>query len=193
MVSYVLPMFEKMFDTYHLPVEASQLSSLQTETKTFSKGEIITHQGEVENYIYLIKKGAVLIGTFQEQKEAILDFWFEGDYFSSYMSFLTRKPSQVYIETLASSIVERIDYGQMQSLYGKFAMANTLGRLIAESLYVHKTQRELDLLTKSAEQRYRDLLEKGKTIIEQVPVNKIARYLGIHPESLSRIRANVIS
>jgi CRP/FNR family transcriptional regulator, anaerobic regulatory protein len=186
-------MFEKMFHTFRLPVEASLMSNLKTETKTFSKAEIITHQGEVENYIYLIKKGAVLIGTFQEQKEAILDFWFEGDYFSSYMSFLTRKPSQVYIETLDPSLVERIDYGQMQSLYGQSATANTLGRLIAESLYVHKTQRELDLLTKTAEQRYRDLLEKDNAIIEQVPVNKIARYLGIHPESLSRIRANVIS
>jgi CRP-like cAMP-binding protein len=186
-------MFEKMLDQYQLSPADSQLSNFKTETKTFGKGEIITHQGDVENYIYLIRKGAVLVGTFQEQKEAILDFWFEGEYFSSYMSFLTRKPSQVYIETLVPSLVERIDYGQMQLLYRQSATANTLGRLIAESHYVRKTQRELDLLTKTAEQRYKDLLEKGNRIVEQVPVHKIARYLGIHPESLSRIRANVIS
>jgi CRP-like cAMP-binding protein len=81
----------------------------------------------------------------------------------------------------------------MQSLYRNSPTANQLGRLMAESLYIRKTQRELDLLTKTAEERYKDLLEKGKTIMEEIPVNKIARYLGIHPESLSRIRANLIS
>jgi CRP-like cAMP-binding protein len=184
-------MFENMFNKYNLPFDASH--TLKTETKTLGKGDMLIHQGEIESYIYFIRKGAVLVGTAYNQKEAILDFWFEGDYFSSYMSFLSRKPSQVYIETLAPTVVERTHYNQMQSLYRNSPTANQLGRLMAESLYIRKTQRELDLLTKTAEERYKDLLEKGKTIMEEIPVNKIARYLGIHPESLSRIRANLIS
>src|SRR4028119_1836672 len=181
-------MFEKILNKYNLPLDDS--ISLKSETKTFGKGDIITQQGEVENYIYFIRKGAVLVGTFYKEKEAILDFWFEADYFSSYMSFLSRKPSQVYIETLAPTVVERIHYDQMQALYQHSPTANQLGRLMAESLYIRKTQRELDLLTKTAEERYKNLLEKGRIIMEEIPVNKIARYLGIHPESLSRIRAN---
>lgn len=169
------------------------MSDLKTETKTYGKGETITHQGDVEDYIYFIVQGAVLVGTFYDQKEAILDFWFEGDYFSSYMSFLSRKPSKVYIETLAQTVVERINYEQMQSLYRHSPSANTVGRLMAESLYIRKTQRELDFMTKSAEERYKELLEKDSRIMQEVPVNKVARYLGIHPESLSRIRSNLIS
>ena len=74
-------MFEKILNKYNLPLDDS--ISLKSETKTFGKGDIITQQGEVENHIYFIRKGAVLVGTFYKEKEAILDFWFEADYFSS--------------------------------------------------------------------------------------------------------------
>ena len=62
-----------------------------------------------------------------------------------------------------------------------------------EQAYLRKVQREKDFLTKTAEERYNDLLKTHPDYIIQIPVNKIARYLGIHPESLSRIRKKLNS
>jgi hypothetical protein len=71
-------------------------------------------------------------------------------------------------------------------------LANQLGRVVTEDLFIKKSNREKDFLTKSAEERYIELLSKRVDIIKMVSVNKIAKYLGIHPDSLSRIRKKII-
>jgi CRP-like cAMP-binding protein len=64
---------------------------------------------------------------------------------------------------------------------------------IAQQLFLSRAEREKDFLTRSAEERYRKLFEKDREVIKLIPGNKIARYLGIQPESLSRIRKSIIS
>ena len=59
-------------------------------------------------------------------------------------------------------------------------------------MFLARARREKDFLTLSAEERYLALMHKAPEVIQLIPVNKIARYLGIQPESLSRIRKSVI-
>ena len=68
-----------------------------------------------------------------------------------------------------------------------------MGRILTERAYMRKAQREKDLLSKTAEERYADLLSTRGEYVAQIPVNKLAKYLGIHPESLSRIRKKLNS
>ncbi len=166
---------------------------IETEKTTFRKGDILTHAGEVENYIYFITKGSVKVSYFTDTKEYILDFWFQDDFFSSYMSFLERTPALTQVTALTETEVESIQYSQLYTLYRTSHIASEIGRKMAERLYIHKTRKEIDLISLTAEQRYRNLLEHSKNLIQEVPVKYIASYLGIEPESLSRIRKKIIT
>jgi len=68
-----------------------------------------------------------------------------------------------------------------------------LGRIETEKLYLKKVQREKALLTKTAEERYLSLLNTHPEIIQQISIRDISKYLGIQPESLSRIRKKIFS
>lgn len=164
---------------------------LVTETVTFQKGDCLTTIGEVENYIYLIVSGGVKVSYFVEIKEYILDFWFQGDFFSSYVSFIERTPALTQITAISETKVERIDYHQLQATYKASHLGSEIGRRMAELMYIHKTKKEIELISLTAEQRYKKLLEESKNLILEVPVKDIASYLGIEPESLSRIRRKI--
>ena len=177
-----------------LDIEAAELaSSLETESCTFAKGSIITPHHTVENYIYLLKKGSVKVSYFKDINEYILDFWFDGDFFTSYVSFIERKPSLTQITALTEIEVERTHYSQLETMYGSSLLGNQIGRKMAERMYVHKTMKEIELISLSAEERYRKLLNKSRDLVLEVSVKDIASYLGIQPESLSRIRRKILS
>lgn len=165
----------------------------QGEVKHYDKGDFIIKEGDVEQYLYYLKSGTVKVGILKGSEEWLLDFWFDEDFFSSYTSFLTREPSRVFIQALTAVEVFRFHYDSLQEAYKKSNAANLVGRLMAEHLFIRKTQREIDFLTKSAEERYFDLIKFDPEVIQRIPVNQIARYLGIQPESLSRIRRNLNS
>ncbi len=70
---------------------------------------------------------------------------------------------------------------------------NASGDYFAETLYVHKTNREIDLLSLTAEEQYLQLLQKNPKLVNTISVKHLASYLGIQLESLSRIRQKVSS
>jgi hypothetical protein len=71
------------------------------------------------------------------------------------------------------------------------SIGNFLGRIAAEDLYLRKAERELSFLTETAEERYLHLIEKDKTLLQNVPLKYIASYIGITPQALSRIRKRI--
>jgi CRP-like cAMP-binding protein len=166
---------------------------LLPHTYQVGKGEYLTRSGEVEQRIYYMVKGAVKVAIMASGEERILDFWFAPAFFSSYTSFLQRTPSKVYIQTLDHCEMAHIEYKAVQESYQSSLFFNQVGRKMAERLFILKTQREIDFLTKTAEERYAELISASPEIIQNIPVHQIARYLGIHPASLSRIRKKLFS
>jgi CRP-like cAMP-binding protein len=159
--------------------------------KTFNKGDTITSYGQIERSAYFLISGLVEIAVLKGIDEKIIEFFLPGCFFGSYTSFLLQQPSDVQASALRDSEVEVIDYTELQRAYKTSLVANQLGRLATESIFIISTTREKDFLTKSAQERYDDLILKRPDIIKLVPVHKIAKYLGIHPESLSRLRKSI--
>lgn len=184
-------MFEKLLQLTGI-VSAELPFEWDTETVSYKKGEVITQQGEVEQYIYWIKEGSVKVSFFIDIKEFILDFWFADDLFTSFASLIEQTPSQTQITALTDVAVERVSYIQLQQIYKHSLQGSEIGRRMAERMYMHKTRKEIELLTLTAEQRYEKLLEQSKRLILEIPVKDVASYLGILPESLSRIRRKVM-
>ncbi len=157
------------------------------------KGKIITDYGQIERRLYFINSGFVQLTMLHEGEEKIIDFFFHDSFVCAFTSFLKQEPSDVRVTSLVDCHMEGIQYSHLQEAYGTSLLANKLGRLLTEQIYMVKTKREKDFLTKSAQERYADLISLRPDILKLIPVNKIAKYLGVHPESLSRIRKSLIS
>lgn len=156
---------------------------------TIPKHTILTDYGQVERKAYFLLKGIAKISMIrQDGEERVLEFFFPGQFFSAYSSFLNQKPSDVQVKVLTEAHVQVLTHESMQAAYAHSLLANKLGRLAAEFYYIRKTQREKDFLTKTASERYLDLLHGRPELVQQIPIQMIAKYLGVTAESLSRIR-----
>jgi CRP-like cAMP-binding protein len=163
------------------------------KTKSFSKNETITDYGVIESQIYFLKSGIIQVSIAHNDEEKILDFFFKNHFFCSYTSLLKQLPSDVKLIALTNCEVEIINYLEINKLHETSLITNKLGRILNERLYLRKVKREKEFLVKSAFERYNDLLIENPEFINNIPLNKIAKYLGILPESLSRIRKQIVS
>ena len=158
------------------------------QEQVFAKGEVITDYGQIERKIYFIDNGLVQLTVVHDGEERIVEFFSEDSFVSSYSSFIKQEPSDCRITALTSCEMEVIRYSDLQKAYETSLLANKIGRIFTEQIYMVKGKREKDFLSKSAHERYEELVATRPDIIRLVPVNKIAKYLGVQPESLSRIR-----
>jgi Cyclic nucleotide-binding domain len=157
----------------------------------FKKHAELSKIGVIEKYGYFIQEGIVQAAIESHGEEKIIDFFLQDQFVSSYTSFLTQKPSDVVISAVTDCVVEVIDLEKMQAAYATSIVTNQLGRYAIEKVYIKRIEREKSFLTKSAPEKYLELITYHPEIVELMSVAKVAKYLGIHPESLSRIRKTV--
>jgi CRP/FNR family transcriptional regulator, anaerobic regulatory protein len=158
------------------------------EPKTYKKGDFLIREGQVERYVYFLDKGATRSFFLRDGKEFTVDFLFAGDFVTAYYSFITREPSTVSIEFLEDGETTAVSYEALQTFYAKYHTGEKIGRLIAEYQYVRRLRKEMELLSLTAETRYMQLLSRHPELVQQLSVKHLSSYLGIAPESLSRIR-----
>jgi len=158
------------------------------QLKTFKKGEYLIREGQIENAIYFINKGSTRNYFLKDGKEFTVDFQFKGDFVTAYYSFITREPSSIFIEWLEEAEVVVVTHQSLIQFYKEYHNGEKIGRLMAEFQYVKRLRKEMDFLSYTAEERYVQLMEKNPQLIQQISVKHLSSYLGIQPESLSRIR-----
>lgn len=159
------------------------------ERKEFVPKQFITQLGQTAQHLFFIEKGLVRAFHIQEDKEVSTYFACEGQAISLFASFITQKPSVEYLQALEKTVVHALPYSHLQELYQESISFERLGRFIAEQNYLCIQNRTLVMQTMTAKDRYLNFLESHSLeIIQRVPQYQIASYLGIAPESLSRIR-----
>jgi CRP-like cAMP-binding protein len=163
------------------------VEELQVEPKT-----ILSAFGRLEDRMYFLKNGAIQVATRKGEEERILEFVFPGHFFCAYTSFLLAEPSDVEVSTLTKCEVSVIRKEDLIGAAESLPVVTQLCRRIAEQLFLSRARREKEFLTMSAEERYKALFLNAPEIIRLIPGIKIARYLGIQAESLSRIRKTII-
>lgn len=168
-----------------------QFISSRFEQKEYKKREIVTPQGEVEQFLFFVFSGIIRSYVPGIDKEVTFDFAFEKSFTSSYDSFITRTPSKPELQALTDTTVFRISHTHLEEVYQSTYTGNLFGRCIAQANYLAKSKRELDLLELTAEGRYLKLFEEEPRVIREIPLKYIASYLGITPQALSRIRSQI--
>lgn len=155
---------------------------------TIAKNEQLLKPGEHCNFIAFIQEGSFRFFYDKEGEVKITAFCFQGDFVSNYRSFLTGKPSDHFIEAMQDAAIYKINLQELKSLYDKHKNIERLGRLIAENLYLSVANRLDSFLFQTPEERYKALIERNSRLLQEVPQYMIASYLGVKPETLSRIR-----
>lgn len=159
------------------------------ETKHLKKKELFVQQGKVCYSLGIIESGVLRSYIEKDAVEFIKDFYFPGSIVVSYGSFLTGEPSIGSIQALEETYLitlSRSSYGQLlqeSSEWFKF------GKYISDSLLIKKCRRETSFLMDNAFERYKLLLKTYPQVEQHLSQYYIAAYLGIKPESLSRLKS----
>lgn len=123
-------------------------------------------------------------------EESVCDFAFENDWVTQYKSLLSNIPSEIGIRALEDAQVFYLDIAKMDTLSQEMPTVNIIRSTLAEQYFTKSTQRATNLTNLDAKARYEVLLDDMPFIHQRVPQYHIASYLGIKPQSLSRIRAD---
>jgi CRP-like cAMP-binding protein len=157
--------------------------------KQLNKKEFLITEGKTCNFIGIVVSGAMRSFISKgESDECNNDFYFEDNFVSAYSSFLTSSPTNCNIQALTSVNVVYITAEQYQELLSQDNEWFKLGKCIAETFFIRKCKRETSFLKNSAAKRLESLLLLYPGIEQRVSQYHIASYLGIKPESLSRIK-----
>ncbi|QES90194.1 Crp/Fnr family transcriptional regulator [Rhizosphaericola mali] len=158
----------------------------------FPKKHILLKKGEVEQYIHFLESGIVKYGIPMDNYDSTFNIIFENSFFSAYDSYLTRLPCLYNVVAVTDLSLWRISYDDMNLIYENTQLGDRIGRKISEALYVKKVRREISLLADSATKRYLDLFEEQPELALKIPLKDLASYIGIRPQSLSRIRKELL-
>lgn len=182
---------KKSFDKYfEAPIEVWKSFTDLCEEVIFEKNETIKPAGQTEKNAYFILEGACGVFLWKKNNFVCLDIVLENNFFADHMSLITEKPSPLETVAIEETIALKISAKNITKLK-KSSFGNILFLLGAENSFVEKQQQQIDLLTKTAEQRYNKLMNKNPEIIQRIAQKHIASYLGITTQSLSRIRNNM--
>jgi CRP-like cAMP-binding protein len=156
---------------------------------TIQKGKDLQTIGNRCKNIYFVKSGILRIYYLKDELDVTESFEFKNAFVARADSLFDSKPSRKGIQAVETSELIAIDSAKLFTLYDEHHDVERLFRKVFERAYIETVERLESLQFHSAEERYHNLLEKSNQIIQQVPLNHIASYLGITQVSLSRIRA----
>lgn len=160
----------------------------------FSKDSFITEANQSEHYFYFILSGVQrLYYLTPAGQEVTLGFTFEGDFSGVYDAFLQQVPARCFLQNLTDTEALCINFVDMDELFATHRSMERWGRLFAQDILFGRVQREVELISRTAEERYRDFLRRSPAPLQQIPQKYLASYLNMTPETFSRLRQRRIS
>ena len=186
------PAVKKIFSRI-IPVDEEYLDVFFAAFKpaSYQKGDFFVKEGQVSRYIGFILKGCLMCVYNKDGKEYIDEFSMDNEFISAYASFITGAPADKDIICLEDCDLLILGYSKLQELFEMNPAFERTGRLIAEMLFINWQQRAKSLLLDDAEGRYLKLIHNRPDLVQRVPQYLVAQYLGVSPETLSRIRRNI--
>jgi CRP-like cAMP-binding protein len=190
-------MYDILFNHFNKYVSLSEEEfeecKLLFKYKKYRKHQYILQEGEVSRNETFILKGCTRTYEVDNNgQEHIIQFGLETWWVGDLHSFLTNTPTRYNIDCLEDTEVLHIPRIEMEKMYDRVPKLERFFRILIQKAYIASTERIYSNLSKSAFERYQEFIHKYPHIEQRVPNHQIASFLGITPQSLSRIRSQSI-
>ena len=192
-------MFEPLFDYIHrlssltLTNEEKLLIQENFKFKKLRKRQYFLQEGDICQYMGFIMKGAVrMFSVDHKGHEHILRFGLENWWAGDYESYNMLTPSRYHIETLEDTEFLMVTNEQIHELSARIPAVDATIRIMDQRSAIAAQKRMHNAISLTAEERYEELAKTYPMFLQRFPQSMIASYLGISPETLSRIRKHAL-
>ncbi|WP_062057063.1 Crp/Fnr family transcriptional regulator [Aquimarina longa] len=160
--------------------------------RKFKKKEYLLREGEICKARYFIIKGCIRSYYIDEKGvERILDFGIDKWWFTNYVSLINNKPSENFIQAIENLEVLQLHRDCFDELLEKLPKIDRLFRLIMEKTHIAYLNRIKYMHSLSGEDMYKKFIQANPKFMQRVPQYMVASYLGLSPEFVSKVKANL--
>lgn len=159
--------------------------------RTVKKGTILLKEGQKSNESYFVLKGCIRTYYLIDSEEKTTAFYTEMEALTP-PCVVSKTPSDYYVSCLEDGILLVSNSDMEAEVNSKFPKFDIMCRMLSEELLAKERIDFDEFKTSSPEQRYLNLLQKRPDLIQRVPQHQLASYLGIQPQSLSRLRSRLL-
>lgn len=188
---------DKLIENINLYVSLNeqeiQVLENAVDKKTYNKNEIIFTEGNVSDEIYFVTKGCVRLFYNVDGTDKTAFFYTEGQFICAGESFTFNIPASENYQAVEQTEIFVFAKSKTEALLKEVPKFEVIARIATENELITCQKVIASFVTKSAEERYIDLLDKQGELFHRVPQQYIASFLGVSPETLSRIKTRVFN
>lgn len=164
-----------------------EIIALSEQEIIIDRNGFLNEKGNIDTNLYYIESGSLRVFVMDNDEEQIIRFGYKENIIVSLDSFLSEKPSDLYIQAIKKTVVKVVTKKQIEKFL-EIENNQNLWIKILENLVLQQMEREIDILTNSPKARYERVLKRSPQLFQEVPNRYIANYLRMSPETLSRLK-----
>lgn len=159
--------------------------------KTFKKGTVLLKEGQISRESYFTISGCVRHYYVVDGEEKTTFFYTEEQPVSSMNSYLNKIPANHYLSCVEDTTLAVLEYEKEKELYKRIPKFESICRASIEGEFAKQQEALAKHVISCPEERYLHLLNDRPDLLQRVPQYLLASYLGVKPESLSRIKKRI--
>lgn len=169
-------------------IEKIDQQGLWDKDVELSRKEFLKVKGSTDTNVYFVVSGSLRIYVLDELEEHTIRFGYKGNFIASLDSFITEKPSELYIQAIKKTELKVIRKSTFMNFVESSEENTKVWLIMLCDLVFQQMERERDILTSSPIERYKRVLARSPQLFQEIPNKYIASYLRMTPETLSRIK-----
>jgi len=176
-----------------MPLSSEEVSAI-AETmnlQQYKKGTVLIREGQISTDTYFVLEGCVRQYFLVDGEEKTNNFFTEENWVVSLNSFDPNLVSKHFLDCCEDSTLVVGDSEKADELFKRFPRLETVSRKVMEKIFAEQQEISASYFTDTPEQRYLKLLNTRPDLLQRIPQYQLASYVGVKPESLSRIRKRI--